>query len=244
MRTQQKVLHEQQGFLQQQAAELASQNKLIENQQVELSEQQKRLLEVNEGLLEAKGITREHAEKLVGCVKRVETAEQKMELSNLELERSVVARIVACERLAESIKVEVDDEIYSYRQETAVRLEALSTECNSAIEDLRNQSSNFELKIHAEYELTKQAVTLAAEKFNQRIYELQNEQEVSDKQILSELGAARESFESQIASISLSLDKRDAAFEVKNKNLLYFSVSALITSGLSLAASAYVYLNT
>jgi DNA repair exonuclease SbcCD ATPase subunit len=167
--SQQKILHEQQELLKKQAAELASQNKCIEKQQVDLSEQQERLLEVNKGLLEAKGITREHAEKLVGCVKRVETAEQKMELSNQELERSVAARIVACEERAESIKTEVDEALYNYRQEAAVRLEALSSECNSAVEGLRSQLSNFELKVNAESEIRKLAVTSVAEEFNCRV---------------------------------------------------------------------------
>ncbi|EKF9936234.1 hypothetical protein O1D55_002394 [Vibrio cholerae] len=242
--SQQKVLHEQQELLQKQASELASQNTCIEKQQVDLSEQQKRLLEVNKGLLEAKGITKEHAEKLVDCVKRVETAEKKMELSNQKLERSVSARIIACEGHAESIKAEVDVTLYSYRQDAAVRFEAFSAECNSAFESLRSQFSNFELKINAESEVTKQAVTSVVEEFNQRIDELQNEHEVSDKKLLSELESTKESFVSQIASLSLSLDKRNAEFSEKNKSSFYFSVSAIIFAAISLTASVYLYLST
>ncbi|WP_278403855.1 hypothetical protein [Pseudoalteromonas ruthenica] len=239
--SQQKILQEQQELLQKQAAELASQNKCIEKQQVDLSEQQERLLGVNKGLLEAKGITREHAEKLVGCVSRVEIAEQKMELSNQELERSVAACIVAYEERAESLKAAVEDALYNYRQEAAVKLEALNTECNSAIEGLRGQLSNFELKINAESDVRKRAVTSVAQEFNQRIDELHNELEVSHKKLRAELESARESFVSQFTSLSLVIDKRDSEFSQKNKRLLYFSVTTLIVSALSLSVSAYVY---
>lgn len=241
--SQQNVLHEQQEMLRAQAGELAAQNKSIKEHQIKLSTQQEEIVKANDGLLEAKGLTREQAEKLVGCVKRVEAAEQKMELSNRELERSVVAGIVACEERAESIKAEVDEALYNYRQEAAVRLEALSTEYNSAIEGLRNQISNFELKINAESEVRKLAVASVAEGFNQRIDELQNEQAVTDKKLISELESAKESFALQIASISSNFDKHQAESAEKSKRLLYFSVSTLIVSGLSLAASAYVYLS-
>jgi hypothetical protein len=240
--SQQKVLHEQQELLQKQAAELALQNRCIEKQQVDLSDQQKRLLEVNTGLVEAKGITREHAEKLVGCVKRVEAAEQKMEVSNQELERSVIGRIVACEERAESIKTEVDEVLSNYRQEAGVKLEELGAGCNSAIEGLRGQFSNFDLKIHAESEVRRLAVTSVAEELNQRIDGLQNEQAVSHKKLLSELESAKEMSSSQITALSSSFYKRESDATEKHKKLLYFSISALIFSVLSLATSVYVSL--
>lgn len=239
--SQQKVLHEQQELLQKQSVELASQNKCIQKQQVDLAEQQERLLEVNKGLLEAKGITREHAEKLIGCVKRVETAEYKMERSNEELERSVVGRIIACEERTESFKADLDELFYNYRQELAVRFEALSKEYNSAIEGLRIQLANFELKINDESEVRKQEVISVTENFEQRFIELRNEQEVRDKKNLSDLGAAKDSFVSQIEALSVDLNKHQVVSAEKNKSLLYFSVFALIVSGLSLSASAYIY---
>ncbi|MGL5486907.1 MAG: hypothetical protein ACRDC6_11545 [Shewanella sp.] len=208
--SQQKVLHEQQELLKKQASELASQNTRILKQQKDQSEQQKKLLEVNKGLLEAKGITKEHAEKLVGCVRRVEIAEHKMEISNQELERSILARIIACEGHAESIKEEVDVTLCSYGQDAAVRFEEFSIECNSALESLRGQLSNFELKINSESEVTKQVVTSVVEEFNQRIDELKNELVAIDKKLSSELVAAKENFVSKIELLSLSFDKRNA----------------------------------
>ncbi len=237
--SQQNVLHEQQEMLRAQAGELAAQNKSIKEHQIKLSAQQEEIVKANDGLLEAKGLTREQAEKLVGCVKRVEAAEQKMELSNQELERSVVDRIVACEERAESFKTEVDEAHYNYRQEVAVRLEGVSAECNSAIEGLTGQFSNFELKIHAESEVMKLAVTSMAEELNQRIVTLQNEQAVSDKKLLSELESAKEMSTSQITALASSFDKREFAAAEKHQKVLYFSISALIVSVLSLVASVY-----
>ncbi|MCW3171387.1 hypothetical protein [Shewanella subflava] len=239
--SQQKILHEQQNLLKKQATNLASQNESIKKHQVDLSEQQESLLKVNKGLLEAKGITSEHAEKLVGCVKRVEMAEQNMERSNHELERSIVGRIVDCEGRTESFEVKVNEVLCNYRQEAAAGLESLSADHNSAIEGLRNQLSNFELKINAESEVRKQAVSLVTDKLDRRFGELQNEQEVRDKKLLSDLEAAKESFESQIVSLTVGLDKHNAVSAEKNKRLLYFSVTALIVSCQALAASAYVY---
>ncbi|MCW2255404.1 ElaB/YqjD/DUF883 family membrane-anchored ribosome-binding protein [Providencia alcalifaciens] len=241
--SQQNLLHEQQEMLRAQAGELAAQNKNIKEHQIKLSSQQDDIVKANNGLLEAKGLTREQAEKLVGCVKRVEAAEQKMKSSNQKLEHSFTARIVACEGHAESIKAEVDEALYNYGQKTVVMLEEFRTECHSALEGLRGQLSDVELKIQTESEVRKLAVTSVEQELNQLIDELQNKQEASDEKLLSELGSTKESLESQISSLSLNLVKRDAEFSKKNKRLVYFSTSALIVSGLSLAASAYVYLS-
>lgn len=241
--SQQNLLHEQQEMLRAQASKLDAQNKNIEEHQIKLSSQQEEIIKTNNGLLEAKGITREQAEKLVGCVRRVEATEQKLEISNQKLEHSFTARIVACEGHAESIKAEVDEALYSYSQETAVRLEAYSTECHSALEGLRGQLSKVELKIHTESEVRKLAVTSVVQESNQRIDELQNKQDANNEKLLSELGAIKENFELQISLLSLNFDKYNAEFSKKNKRLYWFFASALIVSGLSLAASVYVYLS-
>ncbi len=220
--SQQNILHSQQDVLQKQASEIEIQNTKINDSQIKIGEAQKRIEEAHAGLLKALKISDHQAIKLIDCADRLELAEQKMELSNRDLERSVEARIFACDRRSESIKSEVDEALCSYRKEAAVRFEAFSAEHNSAIEGLTGQFSNFELKIHTESEIRKQAVTSVVEEFNQRIDELQNEQEVSDKKLLSELESAKESFVSQIESLSLSLDKRDAEskqriYELKNE---------------------------
>lgn len=240
--SQQNVLHEQQKLLSEQASELDAQNKSIEEHQIKLSRQQEEIIKANNGLLEAKGLTRDQAEKLVGCVKRVEAAEQKMELSNQELERSVATRITACERRTEYYKSEMDETLCSYRQEAALRLDGLNTEYNSTIEGLRSQFSNLELKVNTESETSKLAIASATEGFNQRIDELQNEQAATNKKLISKLESTEESLASKISSLSSNADKHHAESAKKIKKLLYFSVAALIISSLSMATSAYFYL--
>jgi hypothetical protein len=86
---QQQILLQQQNLLAEQTNELKNQNIKILNQQKVLEQQQKEINAANQGLLEAKGITQEQAQKLVGCVVRVTETEKKLELSNQELRNKV-----------------------------------------------------------------------------------------------------------------------------------------------------------
>lgn len=90
---QQQLLLEQQRKLEEQADEIKSQNAQILDQQKELEKQQKKINAANQGLLEAKGLTAEQAQKLVGCVKMVTAAEQKMAAENLEFRNAVEQRL-------------------------------------------------------------------------------------------------------------------------------------------------------
>jgi hypothetical protein len=82
---QQNILLQQQTLLKQQTNKLEEQNiKILEQQQL-LARQQREINAANQGLMEAKGITQEQAQKLVGCVVRVTEAERKIETKNQEL---------------------------------------------------------------------------------------------------------------------------------------------------------------
>lgn len=82
---QQKILIQQQKTLEQQTATLKEQNNKIFNQQKTLEKQQAAINQANQGLLEAKGLTQEQAQKLVGCVKRIEEAEKRLKKDNIKL---------------------------------------------------------------------------------------------------------------------------------------------------------------
>jgi len=86
---QQKLLLQQQNLLKQQADELVAQNQRILDQQVQLGEQQQAINAANQGLLEAKGLTQEQAQQLVGCVKQVREAEQRIDAANRALRDEV-----------------------------------------------------------------------------------------------------------------------------------------------------------
>lgn len=82
---QQNILLRQQRLLEDQARELNLQNLQILAQQKSLEAQQVEIKKANQGLLEAKGVTAEQARELVGCVQRVESAEQRISQVNQQL---------------------------------------------------------------------------------------------------------------------------------------------------------------
>lgn len=92
---QQNILLAQQDLLKQQTTKLEEQNKKILDQQLRLEKQQKDINAANEGLLSAKGVTQEQAQKLVGCVVRVTQAEQKIDEANAEMRAAVASRLDA-----------------------------------------------------------------------------------------------------------------------------------------------------
>lgn len=79
---QQQILLNQQNILEGQTRSLAEQNEQILKQQVLLEEQQREINKANQGLMDAKGVTQEQAKQLVGCVKRVTEAENKIGAAN------------------------------------------------------------------------------------------------------------------------------------------------------------------
>lgn len=86
---QQRILLEQQNILKQQTNTLEQQNRKILEQQNRLEKQQQDINKANQGLLEAKGITQEQAQQLVGCVKLVKEAENRISGANQALRSDV-----------------------------------------------------------------------------------------------------------------------------------------------------------
>ena len=90
---QQRMLLQQQAQLQSQADAIADQNAAILEQQKRLEQQQREINIANQGLLEAKGISQQQAQALVGCVKRVVEAESRIEAAGDALQAAVEARL-------------------------------------------------------------------------------------------------------------------------------------------------------
>ncbi|WP_313553657.1 hypothetical protein [Stutzerimonas nitrititolerans] len=94
---QQNLLLQQQNLLKKQAEELRAQNERILAQQIQLGEQQDAINAANQGLLEAKGLTQEQAQKLVGCVRLVTEAEQRIDSAGQALRSNLEQRMGAVE---------------------------------------------------------------------------------------------------------------------------------------------------
>ncbi|MDA8480858.1 hypothetical protein NNO04_19415 [Citrobacter sp. Awk 4] len=90
---QQQILLDQQNILEGQTHSLAEQNEQILKQQVLLEEQQKEINKANQGLMDAKGVTQDQAKQLVGCVKRVTEAENKIGEANATLLAELEQRV-------------------------------------------------------------------------------------------------------------------------------------------------------
>lgn len=86
---QQRILLDQQQTLKHQTDTLQEQNCKIFEQQKLLEKQQQDINRANQGLMEAKGLTQEQAQRLVGCVKQVSEAEDRISTSNQALRSGV-----------------------------------------------------------------------------------------------------------------------------------------------------------
>ncbi|TCC03439.1 hypothetical protein E0L21_15705 [Kosakonia quasisacchari] len=94
---QQQILLNQQNILEDQTRSLAEQNGQILKQQVLLEEQQKEINKANQGLMDAKGVTQDQAQQLVGCVIRVTEAENKIGEANATLLAELEQRVARSE---------------------------------------------------------------------------------------------------------------------------------------------------
>lgn len=103
---QQNILLRQQQLLEDQASELNLQNLQILAQQKSIEAQQIEIRSANQGLLEAKGVTAEQARELVGCVQRVESAEQRITQVNQHL-------LTAIEQYLDQLRQELGDTLAS-----------------------------------------------------------------------------------------------------------------------------------
>jgi hypothetical protein len=146
---QQEVLLNQQKQLREQTLIIERQNDDILAQQNILEKQQHEISAANQGLLEAKGVTREQAQELIGCVIRVQSAEKKMEASNSRLLEEVNTKI---KNLSDDIAIELSlankkltEEISATNAsaESQINQAKLYSEflLNSIVQDLANTSN-------------------------------------------------------------------------------------------------------
>ncbi|RHX71560.1 hypothetical protein D2U09_16145, partial [Lactiplantibacillus plantarum] len=125
---QQQILLNQQNILEGQTRSLAEQNEQILKQQVLLEEQQKEINKANQGLMDAKGVTQDQAKQLIGCVKRVTEAENKIGEANATLLAELEQRIANFSSdLAQKLQSGLDDQVgrHSMLEQTMVDNQAV-----------------------------------------------------------------------------------------------------------------------
>lgn len=173
---QQRILLEQQNILKQQTDTLAEQNRKILEQQNLLEKQQQDINKANQGLLEAKGITQAQAQQLVGCVKLVKEAENRINETNQALrsgvEQSLHDSVERClGRLSsglteqaqryDAFEQHVISEFSTQAQQAQKALEQIATESVQLTSTLQGQLTSTIATLEQHREADKQQLTTA-----------------------------------------------------------------------------------
>ncbi|WP_148485257.1 coiled-coil domain-containing protein [Pseudomonas massiliensis] len=217
---QQGVLQQQQHVLKNQADTLTEQNGKIFQQQLLLEKQQHAINAANEGLLQAKGISQEQAQKLVGCVVRVTEAEKSIQQANQRLSDSVDHRLqVSSEdclaQLSEGLAAR-DQYWQATEQRVQEALVAQDTQRQHEQVALREQLTVFEGHLQQQLQNSAQALefSLAAQqqvvqgldkRFVAQVAVLQQSVAVTAQQGLLAVEQAREALQADDAQLALDL---------------------------------------
>lgn len=219
---QQRILLEQQGILKQQTDELAEQNGKIFEQQKLLEEQQAAINAANQGLMEAKGLTQEQAQKLVGCVVRVSEAEEKIEIGNQELratvEQSMRDSIDHCTIKLNEGFAELDKRHGEFKQQFAADLALHSQQAKTELERFAAEEAASRTALLQQLEQSQQATIATAEQISRTLGETvkdgERKLEAAEQKLLAALERQRESVEQNRQHVSAELNSQ--AHELKN----------------------------
>jgi len=151
---QQKLLIQQQYKLEEQAKLLFTQNEKIFEQQTLLENQQKEINKANQGLLEAKGLTQEQAQQLVGCIVKVQQAEKR-------IKEDTAQQINNFKRSQEQINTDLIVK-FDWSRETAQELIQKVKTINQQIEENKKATEDELVKVANK-------IKLAEEQFNEKL---------------------------------------------------------------------------
>lgn len=122
-------------------------------------------------------------------------------------------------------------------------IENATYEYNSTVDFLKTQTSNLDKKFIAESESKKIDITSLKESTSQRLDELQQENSLSEKNLLAKTEYFREEISNKTTALSTKLEKHESDTEKKYKSIWLFAVSASFVSALSVGISIYILLN-
>lgn len=133
---QQRALQRQQNLLKQQADILEEQNRKILGQQQAIELQQQEIDAANLGLLEARDVSAEQTDRLVGSVKRLEEAESQIEQLNQQLISSVAEDLVT---VVSDWSLRLDDLARDFKQRQAKLEHRLADDFRDLIDQVRSE---------------------------------------------------------------------------------------------------------
>lgn len=170
---QQRILLNQQNILKQQTDTLEEQNSKILEQQKLLEKQQREINQANEGLMEAKGLTQEQAQQLVGCVKRVTEAESRISAANqalrLGVEHYLNESVAQCLGRVEISFAEQEQRHTDFEQQIISTFSAQSQQTQAELENIGVERAQLKLALEAQMESTIAALGQHREAFEQQL---------------------------------------------------------------------------
>jgi hypothetical protein len=173
LRDQQYILLNQQEILKQQTDKLEEQNNKILEQQKLLEKQQKDINQANQGLMEAKGLTQEQAQKLVGCVNRVTEAEHRISEENqvfrLGLRRDISELFAQCLERLEAGLAEQQQRRVDFEQQINDAFSAQSNEAQTELKKIIFESIQIKSALEAQMESNITALWQHREEFEQQL---------------------------------------------------------------------------
>lgn len=170
---QQRILLNQQNILKQQTDTLEEQNSKIFQQQKLLEKQQREINQANKGLMEAKGLTQEQAQQLVGCVKRVTEAESRISAANQALRSSVEhylnESVAQCLGRVKTSFAEQEQRHADFEQQIISAFSAQSQQAQAELEHIAVESAQLKSTLEAQMESTIAALGQHREAFEQQL---------------------------------------------------------------------------
>jgi len=200
---QQNILLQQQKVLKQQTETLEVQNTRILEQQVQLGQQQDAINFANQGLMDAKGLTQEQAKELVGCVKLVKEAENRIGVANQTLksglELQVHNSIGQCLEQLDAGFLKQDQQHHAFEQSLSNAFSAQSQHTQAELERSTNSIAEF-----------KETLTQKTQVHIQAMLEKAVAQDVVMEQLR---GAVSDQLESNQQDLTATLSKESQALE-------------------------------
>ncbi|MDH0445070.1 hypothetical protein N7388_15520 [Stutzerimonas stutzeri] len=170
---QQRILLDQQQTLKRQTDTLEEQNRKIFAQQKLLEKQQQDINQANQGLMEAKGLTQEQAQQLVGCVKLVKEAESRISVANQALRSGVEHylndSVAQCLGRLNTGFAEQEQRHADFEQQIISAFSTQSQQAQAELEHIAAESAQLKSALEAQLESTIAALGQHREAFEQQL---------------------------------------------------------------------------
>jgi len=224
---QQKILLQQQNLLQLQTESLEQQNKKILDQQKLLEQQQREINKANSGLMEAKGLTQEQAQQLVGCVIQVREAEIRIDSANEALQQALEQKLYGA---TEEFLTRIESAFTEQQRRSDAFEQRVNASSAASAQQLQDMLEKAQAKAEKNYQTFQQQITVLTAAGQQQVEDMEQQNETIDRlatstrQLQCELETATASVDVNIQELegqitSLTTSQRQQVKEFKQQIL-------------------------